>query len=141
MKPKSVVITVITVLAIFVSASNTIAGRGFNEVSDDDPADYILVDKNAPGTKYDGTLTIYYTNASACGFTPPVSYRDMSFFLRLSGNVESGDHHSDPGQEHKSFSGLEHCVPYEEGGINSTEDAVIEQQLALMYFFQSVVNP
>jgi hypothetical protein len=126
---------------VFFCSSPLLAGRGCDSPSGANSSDYIVVDKNAPGTKYNATLTIYYDNEASCAFSPiPANYKDMQFFLRMEGNVLKSEN-ATSGTDLFSFGGQAVCVPYWEDYFYSEEDATALQQAALEEFFKYVVNP
>lgn len=115
------------------------AGRGCADVGA--TPDYISIDKTAPGTKYNATLTINYAEGASCDVFPiPPNKKDMQFFMRVEGNVKKGSQITS-GQELYSFEGVGECIPYWNDFHYTEHEAVAAQQLALHEFFQYVAVP
>ena len=138
--------TVITIM-VFMSVQTAMAGRGCqSQTSEDGPQQYIDVDKTAPGTKYDATLVIYYTDVSSCAITPITpntwNLRDMHFFMRIKANIrQGGGDNWLAGQEILPFDGVAECVAYYSDDYINELDAIEDQQDALEDFFRLEVNP
>jgi len=126
----------ILIFVLFLSVNITFAGRGCTSQSDTSPVQYIDVDKTAPGTKYNATLTVIYETSASCG-APAV---DMHMFLRLEGNLRNSAQNFS-GTELRPFDGIAECLPYEPGGPYSLPDTIELQQAAVEEFFKYIVNP
>ena len=131
-------LTFIFILLFF--SSTVMAGRGCTGPNID-PENFIVVDINAPGTKYDAVLTIYYDENASCATSFISSnMRDMRFFMRLEGNIIQGVHWAG-GTELVPFAGVAECIPYWNGAGYTAEEAVELQQQAIHEFFRLIVNP
>ena len=98
---------------------------------------WIDVVKTAPGTKYNATLTIYYSDsdpAVCSGLT------DMHFFLRVEGNTVQAIKNYE-GSEIFSFDGIAECIQYQYGGSKPPSEAYADQAEAAFAFLKYVVNP
>ena len=116
------------------------AGRGCTGINTD-PLNYIQVDKTAPGTKYNATMTLFYDPMASCATTPaPANMRDMHIFLRIEGNMLKGFHDAG-GSELAPFAAIAECVPYWNDFYTTGQQAIAEQQLRVNEFFRLVVNP
>ena len=135
------IICLVVCVAIVLSASPALAARGCNQTTPREPADFIQTDQVPPGsTKYSGILTVYYRE------TEVSSYKDVHFFLRLSGNLYHGGGNPFPsspwgvvgvngGHELLSFDYVAEDILY------SGEEGIAQQQAAFMHFLRNVVNP
>ena len=140
MRELRLLVTAILVAGLLVSASPAMAGRGCTGPNLD-PEDFIEVDKTAPGTKYNATMTIYYDEDASCASSlVPSNMRDMRFFMRLEGNIIQGVHWAG-GTELVPFAGVAECIPYWNGAGYTGEEAVELQQQAIQEFFRLIVNP
>lgn len=141
MKRRSVTILIFVItIIIFTGVPEAIAGRGCTGPNVD-PENYIMVNKNAPGTKYNVTLTIYYVDGASCAMSPvPTNLKDMHFFVRVEGNTIHGLHDFG-GAELLHFGGIGECIPYWSGGGYSGEAAIVAQQQAINDFFKFVAIP
>jgi len=129
-----VLVMILTIVSL-MAVPPAIAGRG---CEDGQPfTDYIIVavDKTAPGTKYNVTLTLYYQDSTAC---PP---NDMYMFARVKGNTVQAIQDWE-GNDLLSFGGTAQCIQYSgtDGSLPASE-AYAMQREAVEDFFTYVVNP
>jgi len=135
MNTRNIIICILVVAFMAVLLPHqALAGRGCTSQTDTSPAEYIKVDKNAPGTKFNATLTIDYRTNAACASSFD---RDMHFFMRMEGNVLTSAQQYG-GVEFLTFDGIEECVLY---GPPDEAVAISAQQAALETFFEGTVNP
>lgn len=119
---------IIAIVVVLMSGTQVLAARGCADDPDDpaNPLQYVVTNDKAPGTKYSGTMTIYYANVYTPAGTYEPNLKDMYFFARM-----------EQKKNLYSFAGMEPDMTW--GGDEI--DRVPEQQAVIDYFFENTVVP